>query len=138
MNKRVNIFSSSKWESIVGYSRAVRVGEKIFVSGTVASDDNGDIVGEGDVYLQTKFILQKIEKALNLAGASINDVVRIRMFVLDISKWEDIAKAHSEVFNNIRPAASMIEINRLINEKFLIEIEADAVLLPQTDNNKTE
>jgi len=137
MNKRVNIFSGAKWEDIVGYSRAVRVGDKIFVSGTVATDENGNIIGNDDIYLQTKFILQKIEKTLNQAGASINDVVRIRMFVVDINKWEEIGKAHSEIFNNIRPAATMVEISKLINEQCLIEIEADAVIQQQLNDNKT-
>lgn len=138
MEKRMNISSGSKWEYIVGYSRGVRVGDNVFISGTVASDEKGDVIGADDYYLQTKYILQKIEIALNKAGAIIDDVVRIRMFVLDIDKWEIIGKALSEVFHNIRPASTMVEINKLISEQFLIEIEADAVLQRHDDVNKTE
>lgn len=121
------ISSSAKWENIVGYSRAVRVGNVIEVSGTVASDGN-NVVGENDVYLQTKFILKKIESRLKEADASLNDVVRTRIYVRDISKWREVAKAHQEVFGNIKPATSMVEVTSLISPEYLVEIEATAIL----------
>ena len=121
------ISSGTEWENIVGYSRAVRVGNVIEVSGTVASDGN-NVVGKEDVYLQTKFILKKIESALKETGASINDVVRTRIYVKDISKWSEVAKAHQEVFGNIKPATSMVEISALISPEYLVEIEATAIL----------
>ncbi len=121
------ISSSAKWENIVGYSRAVRVGNVIEVSGTVASDGN-NVVGENDVYLQTKFILKKIESGLKEAEASLNDVVRTRIYVRDISKWREVAKAHQEVFGNIKPATSMVEVTSLISPEYLVEIEATAIL----------
>jgi len=121
------ISSSAKWENIVGYSRAVRVGNVIEVSGTVASDGN-NVVGENDVYLQTKFILKKIESGLKEADASLNDVVRTRIYVRDISKWREVAKAHQEVFGNIKPATSMVEVTSLISPEYLVEIEATAIL----------
>jgi len=126
--QRQNFSSGAKWEEIVGYSRLVRVGDMIWVSGTVAADDNGDIVGKNDAYQQTKFILQKIEKYLVKAGASLQDVVRTRMFVTDISKWEDIGKAHGECFKDIKPVTSMIEVKALIGEDYLVEIEIEAVM----------
>jgi enamine deaminase RidA (YjgF/YER057c/UK114 family) len=119
--------SGSFWEEIVGYSRAVRVGNHIEVAGTTAMD--GDIlIGKDDVYVQTKFILQKIDAALQQLGSSLNDVVRTRMFVTDISKWEEIGKAHGEFFKNIKPVATMVEINQLINKDLLIEIEVVAIV----------
>jgi len=121
------ISSGAKWENIVGYSRAVRVGNVIEVSGTVASDGN-NVVGENDVYLQTKFILKKIESGLEEAEASLNDVVRTRIYVRDISKWSEVAKAHREVFGNIKPATSMVEVTSLISPEYLVEIEATAIL----------
>ncbi|HEY4754470.1 MAG TPA: RidA family protein [Ignavibacteriaceae bacterium] len=121
------ISSSAKWENIVGYSRAVRVGNVIEVSGTVASDGN-NVVGENDVYLQTKFILKKIESGLKEADASLTDVVRTRIYVRDISKWREVAKAHQEVFGNIKPATSMVEVTSLISPEYLVEIEATAIL----------
>ena len=121
------ISSSAKWENIVGYSRAVRVGNVIEVSGTVASDGN-NVVGKNDVYLQTKFILKKIESGLKEAEASLNDVVRTRIYVRDISKWREVAKAHQEVFGNIKPATSMVEVTSLISPEYLVEIEATAIL----------
>ena len=124
---RQNISSGSPWEDIVGYSRAVKVGNIIEVAGTTAMD--GDVlIGKGDVYLQTKFIFEKIEKVLQQAGSSLKDVVRTRMFVTDITKWEAIGKAHGEFFNTIKPAASMIEVSRLIDEELLIEIEVTAIV----------
>lgn len=127
MSNRINYSSGAKWESFIGYSRAVRIGNAIEVSGTVAVDENSNLVGEGDVYLQTKYILEKISAALMQAGASINDVVRTRMFVTDISSWEQIGKAHGEVFRDIRPATAMIEVKGLIAPEYLIEIEATAI-----------
>ena len=121
------ISSGTEWENIVGYSRAVRVGNVIEVSGTVASDGN-NVVGENDEFLQTKFILKKIESALKAADASLNDVVRTRIYVKDISKWREVAKAHQEVFGNIKPATSMVEVSSLISPNYLVEIEATAIL----------
>lgn len=123
---RTNYPSGAKWEDIVGYSRAVKVGNQLEVCGTVATDENG-VVGKGDFYAQTKFIFQKIEKILNQAGFALSDVVRTRMFVTDISHWEEIGKAHGEFFNDIRPATSMIEISALIEPDYLIEIEVTAI-----------
>ena len=128
MTKRINISSGAKWEDIVGYSRAVRVGNMIEVAGTTAVDQQGEIVGVNNPYEQTKYILAKIESALIEAGASMKDVVRTRMFVTDISKWEEIGKAHGEFFKEIKPAASMIEVKGLINPELLVEIEVTAVL----------
>ncbi len=124
---RQNIGSGSPWENVVGYSRAVRVGHIIEVAGTTAMD--GDIlIGKGDVYAQTVFIFKKIEKVLIEAGASLKDVIRTRMFIVDISRWEEAGKAHGEIFKNIKPVATMVEISKLINEDLLIEIEVTAVL----------
>ncbi len=129
MTKRIKISSGAKWEDIVGYSRAVRVGNIIEVAGTTAVDEQGEIVGLNNPYEQTKYILAKIEKALIEAGASMKDVVRTRMFVTDISKWEEIGKAHGEFFRAIKPAASMIEVKGLINPDLLVEIEVTAIVL---------
>lgn len=126
-NKREHFSSGAPWEEIVGYSRAVRVGNIIEVTGTVAVDDNGVVVGEGP-YEQTKFIIQKIEKVLHRAGATLNDVVRTRMFVTDISRWELYGKAHGEFFGTIKPCATMVEVSRLISPDYLIEIEATAIV----------
>lgn len=127
MNNRKNISSGAKWEDIVGYSRAVRIGNIIEVSGTTAVDEAGNIVGINDAYVQAKFIFQKIEKALTEAGATMADVIRTRMYVTDITKWEEIGKAHAEFFKTIKPAATMVEVRNLIDEKLLIEIEVSAV-----------
>jgi enamine deaminase RidA (YjgF/YER057c/UK114 family) len=126
--KRATVSSGTPWEKTVGYSRAVRVGNLVFLSGTTASLENGTTVAVGDAYGQTQFILQKIEAVLNEAGAKMSDVVRTRMFVTDISKWEEIGKAHAEVFGEIRPAATMVEVRRLVNPDHLVEIEVDAVI----------
>ena len=126
---RQNISSGASWEAKVGYSRAVRLGNIIEVSGTVAANEHGHIVGSGNVYAQTKFILQKIEKALNEAGASLHDVVRTRIFVTVISRWEEVGRAHGEVFAEIRPATTMIEVSKLIDDAYLVEIEVTAVLV---------
>lgn len=126
---RTNYSSGAKWEAIVGYSRAVKIGNTIEVTGTVAVDENSNLVGGDDAYKQTKFILQKIAKVLENAGASMKDVVRTRMFVTDISRWEEYGKAHGEVFADIRPCTSMIEVKGLIAKEYLIEIEATAILI---------
>ncbi len=127
MSNRKNISSGAVWENLLGYSRAVRINNVIEVSGTTSSDGE-NIIGIGNVYEQTKFIISKIESALIKAGASLNDVVRIRMFVTDISKWEEIGKAHNEFFKNIKPAATMVEVKSLIHPDLLIEIEATAIV----------
>lgn len=126
--QRTNYSSGAKWENIVGYSRAVKIGNLVEVTGTVAVDDNSNLVGGNDAYQQTKFIIQKIEKVLQKAGASLNDVVRTRMFVTDISRWEEYGKAHGEFFTNIKPCTSMIEVKGLIAPEYLIEIEATAII----------
>ena len=128
--QRTNYASGAKWESIVGYSRAVKVGNTIEVTGTAAVDDNGKTVGIGDAYAQAKFAIQKIEKVLKQAGASLKDVVRTRMFVTDISRWEEYGKAHGEFFKDIMPCTSMIEIKGLIDPEYMIEIEATAIMNP--------
>jgi enamine deaminase RidA (YjgF/YER057c/UK114 family) len=125
---RTNYSSGAKWEEIVGYSRAVKVGNIIEVTGTVAVDDNTRLVGGDSAYEQTKFIIQKIEKILIKADSSLKDVVRTRMFVTDISRWEEYGKAHGEFFRDIKPCTSMIEVKGLINPDYLIEIEATAIL----------
>ncbi len=126
--QRQIISSGAPWESIVGYSRAIRVGRQVFVSGTAAVDEQGHTVAPGDAYLQAKYILEKIGKALQQAGASLEQVTRTRIFVTDISQWEAIGKAHGEVFAHIRPATSMVEVSRLISPDMLVEIEADALI----------
>jgi enamine deaminase RidA (YjgF/YER057c/UK114 family) len=128
MNNRINISSGAIWEDKVGYSRAVKVGNVIEVSGTVASDENGNVMGHNDPYEQTKYILQKMEKALVKAGASLQDVVRTRMFVTDISRFDEYARAHGEAFAGIKPCTSMIEVKGLVSPDYLIEIEATAIL----------
>ena len=125
--QRTNYSSGAKWEDIVGYSRAVRVGDTIEVTGTVAVDDQGNTVGINDPYEQTRFILNKIAGVLERAGATMNDVVRTRMFVTDISKWEAYGRAHGEVFGKIKPCTSMIEVKGLIDPSYMIEIEATAI-----------
>lgn len=127
-NQRTNYASGAQWEAVVGYSRAVKSGNIIEVSGTVAVDENGNIIGEADAYLQTKFIIQKIEAVLLLAGATLQHVVRTRMFVTNIDDWEEVGRAHGEAFGNIRPATSMVEVSRLIGPQYLVEIETTAIL----------
>jgi len=128
MRERKKISTGSKWEPIVGYSRAVRVENRIYVSGTTATNESGDIVGEGDPYLQTVQALRNIEKALERSGATLAHVVRTRMFVTDIARWEEYGRAHGELFANVRPATTMVEVAKLISPKMLVEIEADAEL----------
>lgn len=125
---RLNFSSGAKWEDTVGYSRAVKVGNLIEVSGTVAVDEHNILIGEGDPYLQTKFILQKIEAILLQAGASLRHVVRTRMLVTDISRWEEYGRAHGEVFAHIKPCTTMVEVSKLISPDYLIEIEVTAIL----------
>lgn len=125
---RVNITSGTAWESKIGYSRAVKVGNQVFVSGTTGVNKHGEVVGKGDVYLQAKQCFQNIEKALRKSGASLEDVVRTRTFITDIEKWEDFGKAHQEYFGEITPAATLVEVSRLINPDLLIEIEVDALI----------
>jgi enamine deaminase RidA (YjgF/YER057c/UK114 family) len=126
--QRTNYSSGDKCEDIVGYSRAVKMGNTIEVTGTVAVDENNQLVGKDDAYAQTKFVIQKIQSVLQQAGASLGDVVRTRMFVTDISRWEEYGKAHGEFFSTIKPCTSMIEVKGLIAPEYLIEIEATAIL----------
>lgn len=127
MQRRINISSGTPWEDKVGYCRAVRIGNIIEISGTT-SVDGDSLIGKDDLYSQTKFIILKIEKALQNAGAELTDVVRTRMYVTDISKWEEAAKAHAEFFGTIKPATTLVEVSGLIDPDMLIEIEASAVI----------
>ena len=121
------ISSGTSWERLYGYSRAVVVGDSIFVAGTTAVDEKGVLVGENNPYEQAKFIFQKIERALREAGSSLRDVVRVRTFVTDIARWEDVAKAQGEVFADIRPAATLVQVSALVRPDLLVEIEVDAI-----------
>ena len=126
--QRRQISSGTKWESQVGYSRVVRAGSQVHVSGTTATDDAGDVVGEGDPYEQTMQALSNVESALEAADSRVEDVVRTRLFVVDMDDWEAVGKAHVEYFDEIRPATSMVEVSRLIDPALLVEIEAVAVV----------
>jgi enamine deaminase RidA (YjgF/YER057c/UK114 family) len=128
LTERQRISSGAKWESIVGYSRAVRVGNRIYVTGTTALGADGEIVGIGDAYAQTTQALKNIEAALNRLGAGLEHIVRTRMYVTDISRWEEYGRAHGELLGDVKPATAMVEVSRLIDPRMLIEIEADAEL----------
>lgn len=125
---RTNYASGAKWEDIVDYSRAVKMGNIVEVTGTVAVDEQGKIAGAGNAYEQTKFIIQKIEKVLHQAGAKLSDVVRTRMFVTNISLWEEYGRAHGEFFKTIKPCTTLVEVSKLISPEYLIEIEATAII----------
>lgn len=133
MSARRNIGSGAPWEDVVGYSRAVRVGKVVEVSGTTAVDDDGNVVGLDDLYAQTRFVLEKIGAALNEAGAGLEDVVRTRIYLTDIAQWEQAARAHREVFEHVRPAATGVEVARLIRDDLLVEIEATAIIADPAD-----
>jgi len=128
MTERQRISSGAKWESIVGYSRAVRVGNRIYVTGTTALGVDGEIVGIGDAYAQTVQVFKNLEQALNRLGAGLEHIVRTRMFVTDISRWEEYGRAHGESLRDVMPATTMVEVSALIDKRMLIEIEADAEL----------
>ncbi len=129
--ERQNIGGNSPFEPIVGYSRAVRIGDMVYVAGTTATDETGAVVGKDDAYAQTIQIIKNIEQALQRAGASLDAVVRTRIFVTDIDQWEAVGRAHGEFFRSIRPVATMVEVSRLIDPAMLVEIEAEAVIIPQ-------
>lgn len=125
---RKNISSGSKWEAVAGYSRAVRIGNWIAVAGTTASDEKNQVVHIGDPFLQTVYILRKIERALNEAGAGLEDVIRTRIYVVNMADWQEVARAHGEVFSQIRPANTLIQVAALVDPNHLVEIEADALI----------
>ena len=129
MEQKQHYFSGTKWEPIVGYSRAIRIGDQILVTGTTATNEQGEIVGVGDAYAQTVQVIQNIERALKALGGELKDVVRTRMFVTDIARWEEFGRAHGEFFREVKPCATMVEVRRLIDDRMLIEIEVDAVIL---------
>ncbi len=125
---RQNYSDGGEWEAQVGYSRAVKIGNVVYVAGTVATDENGAVVGPNSPYTQTRFILERIGKVLERAGASLEQVVRTRMFVTDISNWQEVGRAHGEFFADIRPVATMVQVSSLISPELLVEIEVEAVL----------
>ncbi len=129
MMERQNISSGAPWELIVGYSRAVLMGSNIYISGTTAIDETGNIVGENDSYQQTKQIIKNIDMVLRRINANLSDVVRTRIFVIDIQDWREIGKAHQEAFGDILPATTLVEVRRLIRPEFRVEIEADAIVM---------
>ena len=126
--KRKNYDSDTKWEPLIGYSRAVRIGATIHVSGTTATDDKGDVVGPGDPYAQTTQAINNLQEALNGLGAELSDVVRTRVYLVNIADWPEVGRAHAEAFADIKPATTMLEVRRLVDPEMLVEIEADAVL----------
>lgn len=127
-DKRINISSGAKWEPVVGYSRAVRVGAHVWVAGTTAVDEQSEIVGEGDAYEQARYVFQKIGRALKQAGASLDDVVRTRMFITHLAHQDAIGRAHFEAVGHVRPAATMVQISSLVDSRLLVEIEVDAYI----------
>jgi enamine deaminase RidA (YjgF/YER057c/UK114 family) len=127
-HERVNVASGSMWEPLRGYSRAVRVGQQLFVSGTTAIDRNGDVVGVGDPYIQTRFVIERIRHVLTAAGFKLSDVVRSRLFVTQMGRWDEYAKAHREAFETIRPASSIVQVSKLVDPRLMIEMEVDAIL----------
>jgi len=126
--KRKNYDSDTKWEPLIGYSRAVRTGAAIAVSGTTATDEKGDVVGPGDPYAQTTQAINNVQEALNGLGAALSDVVRTRVYLINIADWPEVGRAHAEAFADIKPATTMLEVRRLVDPEMLVEIEADAVL----------
>lgn len=128
MAERINFGTGTPWEAVVGYSRAVRIGNIVHVAGTTASDEQGNVIGVGDAQAQTDYILRKIAGALEAVGASLRDVVRVRMFVTDISQWESIGRVHGSYFADIRPVSTMVEVSRLVDPQHLIEIEVEAIV----------
>lgn len=128
MAERKHVSTGTPWEAVHGYSRALRVGNLVYVSGTTASDEAGNVIGVGNVYTQTAYALQKIERALRDAGANLKDVVRTRCFVTDISQWQEVSRAHAEYFGEIRPVSTMVEVKALVDPAHLVEIEVDAVI----------
>jgi enamine deaminase RidA (YjgF/YER057c/UK114 family) len=131
MDERQRISSGAPWEAIAGYSRAIRVGPSVYVAGTTAADENGEVIGKDDPFRQAIVILKKIETALQEAGATLQDVVRTRMYVTNMDNWPEIARAHGQFFAEVRPAATLVEVSRLITADFLVEVEVDAIVSPE-------